>query len=254
MSSIDDGLINEQVTSDSVTRNQRDFLKCHRCRHDGKKCDSGGRDWESKREKCLRCSRLGHECGPSERKSNRQKSLISTAYNDRHTLPAVVDQARVFVSGQRPQSRTSGVKRPMVPWAVDDDMQPFSRLATIIASQQVLFRCRSDLWTLVPSIGPADLQKHDDRLTNITSILDDDFQSIAAEISSQLGTSTNSNKETLEWKLSAFSCQKRTLQQQRELLTQNRGAATVLNAKAESPETLTSRLPSHVSSYTRDFA
>lgn len=40
----------------------RTFLKCHRCRKDGKKCLPA-----TGTVKCLRCTRLGHTCGPRER-------------------------------------------------------------------------------------------------------------------------------------------------------------------------------------------
>ncbi|KAK5094542.1 hypothetical protein LTR70_004073 [Exophiala xenobiotica] len=126
----------------------------------------------------------------------------------------------------------------MVPWAVDGGMQPLHRLATVIASQQILTKWQSDLRRLAPAVDLSTLQQLDDRMACVNRILCEDFRSIVSESMLRLRTSTNINKDILQLKLVAFKCQQTALQHQRTYIIRKYDAAKIHDARTESLESI----------------
>jgi len=60
-----------------VSRKNRTAM-CFQCRHDKQRCDPVDRNWDELQQKCGRCSKLGYDCGPSERAQRRSRKTSPT--------------------------------------------------------------------------------------------------------------------------------------------------------------------------------
>lgn len=139
----DASLVDMSMPHQSAVMPSRDFLKCDQCRKEHKKCIPRNREWGKRhQQKCDRCDRLGHACGPLERKPK-------TVQQDRVPYPesqrAVRSQPAVPCSVTRNNGTAARLARPLEPYAIGGSASAASMLLFLIPTYELILSCKINL-------------------------------------------------------------------------------------------------------------
>lgn len=117
----------------------RAFLKCAQCRKDNKKCDPSERDWNGAQQKCDRCHRLGHDCGPSVRKPK----LLTAATNKvtENVSPFQDLNQREELLGSGALGAITSLPTPTEPEPSHRTATDIGRLAAMVSTHEILLLC-----------------------------------------------------------------------------------------------------------------
>lgn len=151
---------------------QRTCLKCDQCRNDSKKCTPAVVSLESPSNKCERCQRLGHACGPLRRAHTYKTSSSGRFSRFGTNLQQFLGTSQAYKSKELGSNHSTGL----------------CRLANVVGAGQFLFRQQCELTAIRPLSPPnAVLDQQGSLLQNLASKLEREFESTVDSLAAESG-------------------------------------------------------------------